>query len=200
MTFPIMVNNISKEAYSICLQFRGVHEFQGSANNRLIVVAHHLTGCSIEHPSVDVDSTIPWCSSWVNLMVVLANIRANPGAAFDMLEDKGFRFSFIKELFKLVGKSYDSDARHFTGREIVPPTWSAASKSWDAWGEEVPFNEAKRGDLVRLTRDGGGHIAFLDDDTLGVLFSRLLGGNQADKVGTNNYSRSRVVTIRRSLV
>jgi hypothetical protein len=192
-----MINQI---AYEFTKEKIGLREIDGVENHPMIVLSHHLTGHSTLKPSKDVDSTIPWCSSWVNFAVVVACIRTNPKRAFEMLQAKGFSDSAMVKCFDYAGVSYGS-RNYDTGDFIEAPTWSAASRSWDNWGVAVPFDQARKGDLVRLTRDGGGHICFLDEDELGKIYLRVLGGNQSNKIcSANNYLRSRVVCVRRGKV
>lgn len=187
--------SITKEAYEFTKEYLGLTEVLGPQDNRMIEVAHRL--CKVESPKGGANTDeIPWCSSWVVLAIVCANIRRNPKKAFEMLERKDFEESLIKECFayaKVPWESRDKD----TLKVVVPPTWSASSRSWDMWGVGRSVREASRGDIVRLTRDGGGHVAFLDEDSVGAPFMRLLGGNQANKVSSSqSYARARLVTVR----
>jgi hypothetical protein len=189
---------ITREAYNFTLKYVGTKEVVGPDNNPMITIAHHLCGLSIENPTIDVDSSIPWCSSWVNLAIVCACIRRNPKRAVEMLQKRGIKSTVIVKCF-LYAKMSLSYMNIDTGEEIVAPTWSANSKSWDTWGVAIPFDQAQRGDLVRLTRDGGGHISFLDEDSLGILSLKILGGNQSDQVcSSNRYSKTRLVHVRRA--
>lgn len=188
---------INKEAYDFTREFIGLKEITGPKDNRMIEVAHRL--CKIEGPKGgEHTDEIPWCSSWVVLAIMCANIRRNPKRAIEMLERRGIELPVIKECFKYAKVDFDTKKDIDTLVPVVPPTWSASSKSWDTWGQSVPFEYATRGDIVRLTRDGGGHVAFLDEDSLGKIMLTLLGGNQSNKVCSSNYySRTRLVHVRR---
>lgn len=189
---------INREAYDFTREYIGTKEIDGPQNNRMVVVAHRLTNMSSANPKGDVDSSIPWCSSWVVLAIVCANIRRNPKRAIEMLERRGIELSVIKECFVYAKVNFDVMKQVDTLVPVVPPTWSASSKSWDTWGQAVSFDQAQRGDIVRLTRDGGGHVAFLDEDSLGKIMLTLLGGNQSNKVcSSNSYARTRLVHVRR---
>lgn len=190
--------SINRDAYDFTREFIGLKEIPGPNDNRMIEVAHRL--CKIEGASGGLNTDeIPWCSAWVVLAIVCSNIRRNPKRALFMLKGRGFEESLIKECFSFAKIDYDKMKDIETGETIVPPTWSASSLSWDTWGVSVPFTEAKRGDLVRLTRKGGGHIAFLDADSLGLMWLQLLGGNQNNQIcSTNTYLKQRLVTVRRS--
>lgn len=189
---------INLEAYLFTIENIGLAEIKGAKDNRMIEVAHRLTNIEGAKGGTDTDS-IPWCSSWVVLAIVCANIRRNPKRAFEMLKARGLEDSVIKECFEYAKKSWD-DRTIETGVPVIPPTWSANSKSWDTWGQSVSFDQARRGDVVRLTRDGGGHVAFLDEDSLGKIMLTLLGGNQSDKIcSANYYSRTRLVHVRRGI-
>jgi hypothetical protein len=189
---------ISREAYNLAREYVGLKEIDGPENNHIVALAHHLCGLAPENPTKDVDSTIPWCSSWVNLCVIGANARRNPAALAALLRKRGFTGVTIARVFdfaKVPIQFIDID----TGVALVHPTWSAGSRSWDKWGASVPFDQAQRGDIVRLTRDGGGHVCFLDEDSLGKIMLSVFGGNQSNQVCSSNmYARSRLVQVRRA--
>jgi hypothetical protein len=187
---------ISRDAYNLAREYVGLKEIDGTENNPIIALAHHLCRISVIDPTSDVDSSIPWCSSWVNLCVVGANARRNPKGTADMLRKKGFTGVTIAKVFEFA-KVPIQFTNIDTGVEIIEPTWSANSKSWDTWGESMPFEHAERGDIIRFTRDGGGHVAFLDEDSLGKVMLSVFGGNQSNKVSSSNmYARSRLVHVR----
>lgn len=188
--------SITREAYEFTKNYIGLTEIKGPQDNRMIEVAHRL--CKVEGPKgAPSTDEIPWCSAWVVLAIVCANIKRNPALAYEMLKNKGFEEILIKECFAYAFVSWADRTRN-TLAPVVPPTWSASSKSWDKWGEPVLTAKAQRGDLVRLTRDGGGHIAFLDDDAIKYPTMTLLGGNQSNKVcSSSSYSPARVVCVRR---
>jgi hypothetical protein len=189
---------ISREAYNLAREYVGLKEIDGPKNNHIIALAHHLCRISVLDPMTDVDSTIPWCSSWVNLCVVGANARRNPQGTADLLRSKGFTGVTIMRVFEFA-KVPELLININTGIEVVTPTWSASSRSWDKWGASVPFEKAQRGDIIRLTRDGGGHVAFLDEDILGKVMMSVFGGNQSNQVCSSNmYARSRLVQVRRA--
>lgn len=67
--------------------------------------------------------------------------------------------------------------------------WAAHYGIWDG-ADEV--DEPKYGDIVVMTRNGGGHVGFfVRDNEDGTI--RVLGGNQGDEVNYSNFSK-RVVT------
>ncbi len=197
------MDTITREAYNIAREYQGLKEIKGPQDEQFIALAHYLCGI---HPGnlsapllmVDIDSTVPWCSSWVNLCIVAACARRNPKKTVDMLRAKGFGGITIVKVFdfaKVHANMMDID----TGEAIKAPTWSANSKSWDSWGQSIPVAQAKRGDLIRITRDGGGHVAFLDEETPGRVMLSLFGGNQADQVcSANSFARTRLVQVRRA--
>lgn len=186
-----------REVYAVSSEYLGLSEISGPKDNRMIEVAHRL--CNVEGDSGGSSTDeIPWCSSWIVLCMVLANIRRNPHRSDLVLKARKIPGSVIDELFSyakvpLASREVDS------GKEFIHPTWSASSKSWDSWGVEVPNGQAQRGDLLRLTRDGGGHITQMDEDKLGLIMLKCLGGNQSNKVtSSTSYLRSRLVHIRRA--
>lgn len=69
------------------------------------------------------------------------------------------------------------------------PTRSAAAKSWLTWGQKI--DKPVHGCIVVLTRTGGGHVAFFESESEGLV--KLLGGNQDDAVCQRTYPTSRVV-------
>jgi len=188
---------IEREAYSFTTEYVGLKEIVGPNDERMIEVAHRL--CKVEGPKGGLSTDeIPWCSSWANLAIVCANIRRNPKKSIEMLKDKGIEESLIVECFKYSKMEYEINKALDTLKPLVPPTWSASSLSWDNWGNEVPHDKARRGDIVRIKRQGGGHVAFLDEDSPGVVVLKLLGGNQKDSICSVNFLRTGLVTIRRS--
>lgn len=188
---------ICREAYNLAREYVGLKEIAGPENNLMIVLAHDLCGIRSKDSKADIDSTIPWCSSWVNLCILGANARRNPKKTWDALARKGFTSSVIRMVFQFAKVPKETWGIE-TQFEVVLPTWSASSKSWDTWGIQIPFEKAQRGDIIRFTRDGGGHVAFLDEDILGKIMLTVFGGNQADTVSSSNmYARSRLVQVRR---
>jgi len=76
-------------------------------------------------------------------------------------------------------------------RQELPVTRSAAALSWRNWGRET---EPRKGAIAVLTRNGGGHVAFLDRLSGGQAY--LLGGNQSNAVNVKPYPVARVLTYR----
>lgn len=188
---------ISREAYNISREYEGLKEVDGPDNNPIIELAHKV--CHISQTG-DVDSSIPWCSSWVNLCVLAACCRINPQEAYVQLSKKyELNTDTVRRIFELA-KVHTSMIGINTKKKIELPTFSAASKSWDTWGEYVPVEKAQRGDILRLSRDGGGHVCFLDEDTVGLVMMKVMGGNQSNKVcSSSGYARARLLHVRRSL-
>lgn len=181
--------SITEHTLKIWSLFENIGEIKGEQDNPIIVLAHKL--CGIEGKSY-VDE-IPWCSSGLNLCMVLANIQRNPSAAWTRLSQK-FNKEMIEQLFKLAG--HNIKALYPTEHQWVEPTWSASSKSWDDWGVEVKEKDMIEGDIVRLTRDGGGHVAQFKQRNL--LTYTLCGANQSNKFSTSDtYAKTRFVTARR---
>lgn len=75
----------------------------------------------------------------------------------------------------------------------VPKNYFRA-KSWIDYGYRVqPLSTAQKGDIVVLTRKGGGHVALFDhfrDDKV-----YLLGGNQSNSVSIGAYPRKSIIGI-----
>jgi len=186
---------IEKEMYAFLVSKKNLAEVPGKLDHPVIVLAHKLCGIVQKH-SVD---EIPWCSAIMVLACVVANIRRNPKKAYAMLRNKGFADSTIRACFEQAEVDFEKMKDIDTGKIVVPPTWSAAAKSWREWGYTVVVKKAERGDIACTTRDGGNHVACIDEDTLGRFFMSLFGGNQKNKICSGNwYARARLVTVRRS--
>lgn len=71
-------------------------------------------------------------------------------------------------------------------------TNSAAAKSFATWGKELA--EPVRGCIAVFTRDGGGHVAFVDHVAGDMIY--CLGGNQSNKVCISAYAKSRLLGYR----
>lgn len=186
------------EVYAFQTEYIGLKEIVGREDTRAIEISHRL--CNVEgDKGGGYTDEIPWCSAWITFCMVCVNIRRNPAYSIKILQQRKISENMIKELFAFAKVDYMKMKDINTNVSFVQPTWSADSKSWDKWGYEVPNAEAKRGDLLRLTRDGGGHITQMDEDKLGLVFLKCLGGNQSNKVcSSNSYVRSRLVRIRRA--
>lgn len=80
----------------------------------------------------------------------------------------------------------------------LPRSKSLAARSWTSVGEGIVLNEARKGDVVVLSRGDNpaqGHVGLFDHATGGLVW--LLGGNQGDKVSVEAFPISRVVAVRR---
>lgn len=188
-----------RECYAFSSEYIGLAEISGPKDNRMIEVSHRLTNIEGNSGGSYTDE-IPWCSSWIVLVMVCVNIRRNPKRSADRLRKRGIPEGTIIELFGYAKVDYNKMKDVDTGINFIEPTWSASSKSWDTWGRSVPTSKAQRGDLLRFTRDGGGHITQLDADSLGLLMVKCLGGNQSNKVTSGaNYARTRLVHVRRAI-
>ena len=66
---------------------------------------------------------------------------------------------------------------------------TAWARSWhdQAWGEEEPIGDPRRGAIAVFRRGHGGHVGFFIED-LGDRVA-VLGGNQANKVKISNYPK-----------
>jgi len=71
-------------------------------------------------------------------------------------------------------------------------TDSAWAKSWLNWGQAI--KKPRRGCIVVLTREGGGHVGFFMGETSKRI--KLLGGNQGDEVCIASYPHSRLLGYR----
>jgi uncharacterized protein (TIGR02594 family) len=71
-------------------------------------------------------------------------------------------------------------------------TDSAWARSWLNWGQAP--EKPRRGCVVVLAREGGGHVGFYMGETSTDI--KVLGGNQSDKVCIANYPKSRLLGYR----
>ena len=65
------------------------------------------------------------------------------------------------------------------------------------WGHAVDIEEAQLGDLVILSREGGGHIGILIAWSKDKKSVWLLGGNQGDMVSIVEFKKERIKAVRR---
>lgn len=82
-------------------------------------------------------------------------------------------------------------------RERFPPTKYLAALEWASFGHGVPKHEAQVGDVIVLTRSGGGHVTLCVGTETGGRRLFGLGGNQSDAVNIMPFDLSRVHSIRR---
>lgn len=81
----------------------------------------------------------------------------------------------------------------------IQGTGKLNARSYLTWGQKIDIMDAKRGDVVILSRGNSktqGHVAFFDNLSIDSVY--LLGGNQGDKVSVVAYPRSRVLGVRRA--
>lgn len=113
--------------------------------------------------------------------------------------------------FKAVGHAWVKDdetawCAAFVGAMLkeagMPHTGKLNARSYLEWGEEVPLDQAKEGDLVvfwRGKKNGWqGHVGFFvraEGNSIVVL-----GGNQANAVNEKKYAVSRLLGVRRMKV
>ena len=74
------------------------------------------------------------------------------------------------------------------------PARYASARAWADWGEPCG---ADLGAVAVLTRNGGGHVGFVDAVSEDGRHIRLLGGNQGDAVSLAWFSAGRVLGYRR---
>jgi uncharacterized protein (TIGR02594 family) len=78
-------------------------------------------------------------------------------------------------------------------------TGSLAARSYLKWGEPVEPKDAEPGDIVVFWRESPsawqGHVGFYDGETDKMI--RVLGGNQSNAVTRAQYSKDRLLGIRR---
>lgn len=110
-----------------------------------------------------------------------------------------------KEIGQAAGMAYTEDAVPWCGLFMgvvvhragyAPPPICVRASSWDSWGNSVAIKNAALGDVVRLQREGGGHVAVcIGWDKQGRIY--LLGGNQGDAVNIKPFLPDRIKAVRR---
>jgi hypothetical protein len=181
--------------------FTPTAEIAGPKDNPIIELAHQITFIEDGKPHDSTDE-IPWCSSWVNMVVLMACLSANPNKTVSALNKKPYASNVLKAFYELFMQGiYVGIKQGFVNSfESVLPTFSAAAISWADWGKAVPLNEAVQGDIVVLKRVGGNHVCFLEDAKLDMTkeFFKGLGGNQSDKVCITDLHTANILTVRRA--
>jgi uncharacterized protein (TIGR02594 family) len=78
-------------------------------------------------------------------------------------------------------------------------TGQLTARSYLGWGEHVPLDQAKPGDIVVFKRGNStwqGHVTFFV--RMNGKFITCLGGNQSDQVKESDYATSELLGIRRA--
>ena len=126
---------------------------------------------------------------------------------------------WVDEIARATGRSYDRWAADFynhdeipwcglfcavvatrtaQGREErLPPRNYLAALSWSGWGVSVAVDDIAVGDIVVLTRNGGGHVFIAVGTSADGRLIAGLGGNQKDAVTIDVFPTSRVYAVRR---
>lgn len=81
--------------------------------------------------------------------------------------------------------------------ERMPVNKYLAALSWRDWGVNVPKSEAAVGDIMVMSRSGGGHVTINVGTEKGERRFFGLGGNQSDRVNIAPFDIGRVVAVRR---
>ena len=116
----------------------------------------------------------------------------------------------ITKMFAVTGNSWVTDdetpwCAAFVGAVLaqcgIQGTGKLNARSYLDWGQKVDLKNARRGDIVILSRGNSktqGHVAFFDNMSRDKVY--LLGGNQGDKVSVAAYPASRVLGVRRRIL
>jgi uncharacterized protein (TIGR02594 family) len=127
--------------------------------------------------------------------------------------------AWADEVAKVCGRTYDNWAADFYNKDSIPwcglfigvvcarasqgrpgrfpPNKYLAALAWADWGMSVAPDDIQVGDVVVLTRHGGGHVtiaAGVSED--GKQFAGV-GGNQADAVNIRLFDTERIYAVRR---
>lgn len=113
--------------------------------------------------------------------------------------------AWADEIGQAVGIEYKQDEIPWCGLMMgvvakragyAPPKICVRASSWDTWGVSVALKDMSLGDVVRLERPGGGHVALcVGHDAQGKV--HLLGGNQSNAVNIMRFDMSRIKAVRR---
>lgn len=196
----------NKLAYEICRIFLNEAEIKGVTDNPLIELAHQTTKIeAVGANGADTDA-IPWCASWVNLMVIYAGYFLNQSAMRTYLINN---FKDAAKLINSLGTVYtyrieahltDKAKNLFSSEAIITlPLGAPLAIKWQDWGQSVSNSDALEGDIIILYRVGGYHVCFLAQSELDIRKDTFkgLGGNQGDKVCIADLKTANIVGIRR---
>lgn len=106
---------------------------------------------------------------------------------------------------RVLGIAYGADSTPWCGLYAAhcvsvaghkPPSIAIRARAWENFGVPLPLNDhPPRGAIAVFTRNGGGHVGFVDsvnkDGSLNIL-----GGNQGDAVNIRRFTRDRLVAFR----
>jgi uncharacterized protein (TIGR02594 family) len=81
--------------------------------------------------------------------------------------------------------------------ERLPPRNYLAALAWSAWGNPADKRDVRVGDVVVLTRQGGGHVFIAVGTSAGGSRIMGVGGNQTDRVNIAEFDSRRVYAVRR---
>lgn len=139
---------------SAAIQYLGVSEIKGSANNPVIMNMAKDIGVEKIYTS---DDLLAWCAIFINHLLHITGkpIDLNPKDKYDLL-----RALKTAPLFDI-----------------------------------VPYSEVRLGDVIKIKREGGGHVTLFIAKTNTGFFG--IGGNQGNKVSFSEFSDSRVFEVRR---
>lgn len=194
----------NKLAYEICRIFLGEAEINGVTDNPLIELAHQTT--KIEGVGANAANTdeVPWCASWINLMIIYGGYVINRSAMRTYVTNT---FKDAPKLTESLGKIYTYRIEPqltnlivdlFSHEAIITlPLGAPLAIKWQDWGQSVSTSDALEGDIVVLYRKGGYHVCFLAQPELNDETFKALGGNQGDKVCIVDLKTSNIVAIRR---
>lgn len=76
----------------------------------------------------------------------------------------------------------------------VPKDYFRA-RNWKEVGKKVLLSEAKQGDIVVMSREGGHHVALFSKQVKDQVF--LLGGNQRNQVNVSSFNQGFIEEVRR---
>lgn len=131
---------------------------------------------------------------WMGIALAERGVKETPGAGSNPRVLEYLRTTSLPETMRSDDETPWCSAfvNWCVTRAGLKGTGSAAARSWLTWGQslEVP----RRGCVVVLSRDGGGHVGFYLR-TVGSSL-HLFGGNQNNLVGTRAYDSSRLLGYR----
>ncbi len=81
----------------------------------------------------------------------------------------------------------------------LPPKEYLAALSWANWGQAASSNDIRVGDIIVLTRPGGGHVFIALGASADGEYVTGIGGNQGDAVTIATFGTANLCAVRRPL-
>lgn len=134
-------------------------------------------------------------------------------------EDNPVIVGWADEVARICGRPYDNWAADFYNADEIywcglfcavvaartcqgrpsrmPPDKYLAALAWANWGVSVAKDDIQVGDIVAITRTGGGHVFIAIGVSADGATVTGIGGNQDDAVSIKEFETSRIYAVRR---